>query len=190
VRYNKGNTSRLISEGDITMGDNISAILTLCGLGLAGCAVLFIGVLAVLFLTGRWLMIPTVLAIVPQAFRYVFGRGGLLRGTGSGASKTSRYNVDSDGDFERTRERSASAADRIRARRNQFDAPLSEDLSPDRRPFEQGGQRGGIGDRYEIPPPQRKSPGPDAGEIGNRPTRDSRRREGNEDEIFGGMFDE
>ncbi len=202
------------------MSDTITTILTLCGLGLAGCATLFVSIVVVLFVTGRWLMIPTVFAIVPQAFNYVFGKGGLIRGTNvPQRSRTSRYNEDSDGEFERNRERSASAADRIRARRDQFDGPPDrslrpsrqamppndgeprptsaapdvgspDDLTPDARPFEQGGQRGGISDRYQIRGPRRQSPGPDAGSIGNRPTRDSRKREWNEDEIFGGMFDE
>jgi hypothetical protein len=162
------------------MNDSIHTILTVCGLGIGGCISVFLLVLLVLFLTGRWMMIPTVVAIVPQLLRTVLGGGmGIFRGLDL-PTDTPSDNLPTS----RTRgNRSTSASERIRQRREQF---TNDALSPERRPFEQGGQRGPLGDRYDIRP----SKGIRTDDDSRRSSRDDRRKEWNEDEIFGGMFED
>lgn len=168
------------------MNETINTILTVCGLGIGGCVGVFLLVLLVLLLTGRWMMIPTVVNIVPQFFRTVLGGGmGLFGGLGlfSGNSQPDDNVSPAQGRRDR-RGAPTSASDRIRQRREQF---TNEPLSPDQRPFQQGGQRGTLRDRYDIRP----SKGIHTDDRRDRsPNRDDRRREWNEDEIFGGMFED
>lgn len=197
------------------MGDTLNTLLLLCGAGLFGCLALFIGTVFFMLFTGRWLMIPTLFSIVPQTFRFLFGDAGVFRGGGRSMKqergRTSRYDEDSDGEFEPRRGGGGSAADRIFAKRERFSGTSGErslrprpddgddvagddadDLRPQRQPWRQGGQRGGVSDRFDIRGPSRaRKPRSDEDDrIGNRPRRDSRKREWNEDEIFGGMGEE
>ncbi|TVR21613.1 MAG: hypothetical protein EA396_07765 [Anaerolineaceae bacterium] len=194
------------------MGDTLNTLLLLCGAGLFGCLALFIGTVFFMLFTGRWLMIPTLFSIVPQTFRFLFGQAGVFRGGGrsinQGRGRSSRYDEDSDGDFERRGGRGGSAADRIFAKRERFsgtpdgrslrpsagadDADDDDSLRPQRQPWQQGGRRGGVSGKYDVRGPSRAhKPDSDGDDrIGNRPRRDSRKREWNEDEIFGGMGEE
>lgn len=162
------------------MSESLNTILTVCGLGMGGCISVFLLILLVLFVTGRWMMIPTVVAIVPQLLRTVLGG---FTGLFGGVDFISD-NDDRDTPAPRSRgQGTTNASDRIRQRREQFN---NDSLSPDRRPFEQGGQRGTLSDRYDIRP----SKGIRTEDENRRPSRDDRRREWNEDEIFGGMFED
>lgn len=163
------------------MNESITTILTVLGWGIGGCIAVFLLVLLVLFLTGRWMIIPTILSIIPQIFRSVFGGfTGLFGGADVMSGDDEAENVPTRS---RRQDTPTRASDRIRQRREQFN---NDPLAPDRRPFQQGGQRGTLSDRYDIRPSQSIRSGDDS----HKPSRDNRRREWNEDEIFGGMFDE
>lgn len=163
------------------MNETFKTILTVLGLGIGGCVAVFLLVLLVLLLTGRWMIIPTLINIIPQLFRTGFsGIAGIFGGVDI---FNNDENVDDTLTRSRTRE-ATSAADRIRQRREQFNKDTS--LSPERRPFEQAGQRGKLSDRYDIRPSKTIHADSDS----RHPSRDDRRREWNEDEIFGGMFED
>jgi hypothetical protein len=95
---------------------------------------------------------------------------------------------------------SMSAAERIRARRDRFKEETNrgqlaprrpgdddDDLRPSGKRWRQGGRRGPIERNLDITEEPRK---PEGYEKKRRLRRDSRKREANDDEIFGGMLDD
>ncbi|MFW5691019.1 MAG: hypothetical protein ACOCXZ_00850 [Chloroflexota bacterium] len=189
-------------------------IITICGLGVVGCGAFLIGGLLLLLMTGRAIMIPAIVGFVGQLFaggldtlRNLFGGDGDIdkeRRTGRVFSGEKPDKVDPMPDLNPG---GFNAVERIRRKREAykkkdvFGQPLEEDRRDlargdeeggEQRPrWRSGGRRGPIRDRFNTdlpPPPQQGSAG--SSRIGNRPGRDSRKREWHEDELFGGAMDD
>jgi len=182
----------------------------ICGVGTAMCCAVGIGFVFLAVFTGRALVVPTAFSLLPQIFGVgmdsvagffdMFGGGG-----DDDDDKPKRSNRDEAEAPEGEKPGGGmSAAERIRARRERFSGggltPSAEDapdsLTPEKKQWEPGGQRGPIEDRFKPQDPNADDFDSDSGNrfgsgrVGNRPGRDSRKREWHEDEFFGGAMDD
>jgi hypothetical protein len=178
------------------MGDVLSQIATICGIGVVTCCAFGVGLFFLAVFTGRGLIIPTVVSLVPQLFGNVtdFVGGMFGGGDGRGGRSDARYVTDEEGEVvdRRTGQR-LRPQDRIDRIKRRFE-DTGSDIGPSRagapderepRPSAPGRRPATDFDNFDTDddgPPQRR--------IGNRDARDSRRREWNEDELFGGMLDD
>ena len=150
------------------MGELLRTVGTICGVGAVTCCAGVIGFLLFAVFTGRALLVPTALSLLPQMLGVGMDTiGGMFDGVFGGGddNRDDRRRDDNDDDDDAPRRerregagsqgaegQGMSAVDRIRARRQQFggggqslrpredDAPDS--LTPQKRQWQPGGRRG------------------------------------------------